>query len=304
MIGPPGTGKTMLARRVASILPPLSLEEAIEASTVWSVAGLLPPEHGLLTARPFRSPHHTASEAGLIGGGLPHPGEISLAHHGVLFLDELPEFSQRVLEALRQPLEDARVVVSRAAGTASFPARFQLVAAANPCRRGCPSLPTCGCSPPERARYLGRLSRPLLDRIDLHLEIPTLPHAALVASAAGRPIGRRSARSHDVQLRRVAAPRGHRPRALGRGRAAPAHAGRLVAAGGDRDRLCPAGTDLPALLLDSFQAVACYHAGCRNMHARLGRELGERRLRLSARLIRWRLDPDGVLGARLAELRV
>jgi magnesium chelatase family protein len=186
MIGPPGTGKTMLARRVASILPPLSLEEAIETSTVWSVAGLLPAERGLLTVRPFRSPHHTASEAGLIGGGgLPHPGEISLAHHGVLFLDELPEFSQRVLEALRQPLEDARVIVSRAAGTASFPARFQLVAAANPCRRGCASLPACACSPPERARYLGRLSRPLLDRIDLHLEIPSLPHAELVASATG-----------------------------------------------------------------------------------------------------------------------
>ncbi len=186
MIGPPGTGKTMLARRVASILPPLSLEEAIEASTVWSVAGLLPAEHGLLTARPFRSPHHTASEAGLIGGGgVPHPGEISLAHHGVLFLDELPEFSQRVLEALRQPLEDARVVVSRAAGTASFPARFQLVAAANPCRRGCPTLPACACSPAERARYLGRLSRPLLDRIDLHLDIPTLPHADLTDSTTG-----------------------------------------------------------------------------------------------------------------------
>src|SRR6266851_3219762 len=123
----------LLARRVASILPPLSLEEAIEASTVWSVAGLLGPEQGLLTTRPFRSPHHTASEAGLIrGGGVPHPGEISLAHHGVLFLDELPEFSTRVLEALRQPLEDARVVVSRAAGTVAFPARFQLVAAANP----------------------------------------------------------------------------------------------------------------------------------------------------------------------------
>ena len=142
MIGPPGTGKTMLARRVAPILPPLSLEEAIEASTVWSVAGLLSPGQGLLAVRPFRSPHHTASEAGLIGGGgVPHPGEISLAHHGVLFLDELPEFSTRVLEALRQPLEDARVVVSRAAGTVAFPARFQLVAAANPCRRGCPSTP-------------------------------------------------------------------------------------------------------------------------------------------------------------------
>lgn len=188
MIGPPGAGKTMLARRVASILPALSLEEAIEASTVWSVAGLLGPEQGLLTTRPFRSPHHTASEAGLIGGGsVPHPGEISLAHHGVLFLDELPEFSQRVLEALRQPLEDARVVVSRSAGTASFPARFQLVAAANPCRRGCASIPTCACSPGERARYLARLSRPLLDRIDLHLEIPALAYAQLTDAGAGEP---------------------------------------------------------------------------------------------------------------------
>lgn len=205
MIGPPGTGKTMLARRVASILPPLSLEEAIEASTVWSVAGLLAPGQGLLAARPFRSPHHTASEAGLIGGGgVPHPGEISLAHHGVLFLDELPEFSSRVLESLRQPLEDARVFVSRAAGTAVFPARFQLVAAANPCRRGCPSLPTCACTPPERSRYLGRLSRPLLDRIDLHLEIPTLPHAELTAPGAGEPSAAIRARVLAARARQAA----------------------------------------------------------------------------------------------------
>jgi magnesium chelatase family protein len=205
MIGPPGTGKTMLARRIASILPPLSLEEAIEASTVWSIAGLLPAEQGLLPVRPFRSPHHTASEAGLIGGGgVPHPGEISLAHHGVLFLDELPEFSPRVLEALRQPLEDARVVVSRSAGTASFPSRFQLVAAANPCRRGCRSLPTCACSPPERARYLARLSRPLLDRIDLHLEIPTLSHAELVASAAGESSAAIRARVLAARARQAA----------------------------------------------------------------------------------------------------
>lgn len=205
MIGPPGTGKTMLARRVASILPPLSLEEAIETSTVWSVAGLITPGQGLLGARPFRSPHHTASEAGLIGGGgVPHPGEISLAHHGVLFLDELPEFSSRVLEALRQPLEDARVVVSRAAGTAAFPARFQLVAAANPCRRGCPSLPTCACSPHERTRYLGRLSRPLLDRIDLHLEIPTLPPAELAAPPGGEPSAAIRARVLTARARQVA----------------------------------------------------------------------------------------------------
>jgi magnesium chelatase family protein len=186
MIGPPGAGKTMLARRLTTILPPLSLDEAIEVSMVWSVSGLLPAERGLITERPFRAPHHTASDAGLIGGGsLPHPGEVSLAHHGVLFLDELPEFSQRVLEALRQPLEDGEVVISRTAGSAAFPARFQFVGAANPCRRGCASFRTCVCSPGERAHYLARLSRPLLDRIDLHLEIPALPYALLVESGGG-----------------------------------------------------------------------------------------------------------------------
>jgi len=185
MVGPPGAGKTMLARRLATILPPLALEEAIEVSMVWSVSGLLPRERGLVTERPFRAPHHTASDAGLIGGGgIPHPGEISLAHHGVLFLDELPEFSQRVLEALRQPLEEGHVVVSRTAGSAAFPARFQLVGAANPCRRGCASFRACVCSPAERAHYLSRLSRPLLDRIDLHLEIPAVPYAQLASSSA------------------------------------------------------------------------------------------------------------------------
>ena len=186
MIGPPGTGKTMLARRLATILPPLSLEEAIEVSVVWSVCGLLPRDSGLVTERPFRAPHHTASEAGLIGGGgVPHPGEVSLAHHGVLFLDEMPEFTQRVLDSLRQPLEEGHVVVSRTAGSAAFPARFQLVGAANPCRRGCQSLQACGCSPGERAQYLARLSRPLLDRIDLHLELPALAYAQLASSSAG-----------------------------------------------------------------------------------------------------------------------
>jgi magnesium chelatase family protein len=186
MIGPPGAGKTMLARRLASILPPLSLEEAIEVSVVWSVCGLLSRDSGLVTERPFRAPHHTASEAGIIGGGgVPRPGEVSLAHHGVLFLDELPEFARRVLEALRQPLEDGRVVVSRRAGSATFPARFQFVGAANPCRRGCPSIQVCSCSPGERAQYLARLSRPLLDRIDLHVEIPALPYAQLSSPSGG-----------------------------------------------------------------------------------------------------------------------
>jgi magnesium chelatase family protein len=237
MIGPPGTGKTMLARRVASILPPLSLEEAIEASMVWSIAGLLPAAQGLLTARPFRSPHHTASEAGLIGGGgVPHPGEISLAHHGVLFLDELPEFSQRVLEALRQPLEDARVVVSRAAATATFPARFQLVAAANPCRRGCPSPSGCSCSPSERARYLGRLSRPLLDRIDIHLEIPTLPQAELIGSTSSEPSAVIRERVLDARMRQAA-------RFAGTATRVNAHM-----SGRQTRRLCPLPSDASRLL--------------------------------------------------------
>ncbi|HEY7139802.1 MAG TPA: YifB family Mg chelatase-like AAA ATPase [Methylomirabilota bacterium] len=176
LIGPPGTGKTLLARRLPTILPPLTLGEAIEVSRVWSVAGLLPAE-GLVTRRPFRAPHHTVSAAGLVGGGrVPHPGEVSLAHLGVLFLDELPEFGPHVLDTLRQPLEDGVVTVARAGGVVRLPAEVQLVGAMNPCRRGCRSVDGCACPAGERARYRGRLSAPLLDRIDLHVEVgPVAP---------------------------------------------------------------------------------------------------------------------------------
>ncbi len=204
MIGPPGAGKTMLACRLPTILPPSTLEEAIEISTIWSVAGLLPAGRGLVAGRPFRAPHHTVSEAALVGGGgLPHPGEVSLAHLGVLFLDELPEFSRRALESLRQPLEEGEVMVARAAGSAAFPARFQLVAAANPCRRACRSLDRCACTPGEREQYLGRLSGPLLDRIDLHLELPPVDVADLAAETSEESSAAIRARVMAARARQV-----------------------------------------------------------------------------------------------------
>ncbi|MDX2177434.1 MAG: YifB family Mg chelatase-like AAA ATPase [Candidatus Sumerlaeia bacterium] len=177
-LGPPGSGKTMLARRLPGILPPLGFEEALEASKIHSIAGALPPKSGLLRARPFRAPHHTASPVSLIGGGpVPRPGEVSLAHHGVLFLDELPEFSRTTLEVLRQPLEDGVVQVARAAMSVAFPARIVLVAAMNPCPCGLAGHPSraCVCSPVAVQKYLSRISGPLLDRIDMHVEVPAVP---------------------------------------------------------------------------------------------------------------------------------
>jgi len=185
LIGPPGTGKSMLAKRLPTILPPLTLEEALETTKIHSIVGLLQPGQALVTQRPFRAPHHTVSDAGLLGGNInPTPGEISLAHHGVLFLDELPEFKRNVLETLRQPVEEGRVTISRAAGTMTFPSQFMLVAAMNPTPDG--KMPgESRCSPREIQNYLGRISGPLLDRIDLHVEVPAVKFREITAERTG-----------------------------------------------------------------------------------------------------------------------
>jgi len=187
MIGPPGSGKTMLAKRLPSILTPLRFEEALETTKIHSVAGVLNKDEGLVTHRPFRSPHHTISDAGLIGGGMiPRPGEVSLAHNGLLFLDELPEFPRNVLEVLRQPLEDGMVTISRAAMSLSFPARFMLAAAMNPCPCGYfnDKSRDCQCTPPMIQRYVSKVSGPLLDRIDIHIEVPAVQYKELRSGTA------------------------------------------------------------------------------------------------------------------------
>jgi len=187
MIGPPGSGKTMLAKRLPSILTPLSFDEALETTKIHSVAGVLDAERGLVTHRPFRSPHHTISDAGLIGGGMvPRPGEVSLAHNGLLFLDELPEFPRNVLEVMRQPLEDGQVTIARAAMSLSFPARFMLAAAMNPCPCGYfnDKSRECMCTPPMIQRYVSKVSGPLLDRIDIHIEVPAVQYKELRGGSA------------------------------------------------------------------------------------------------------------------------
>ena len=190
MVGPPGSGKTMLARRISTILPPLSFAEAIETTKIFSVVGMLNRQQPLVTRRPFSSPHHTISDAGLIGGGhIPRPGEVSLAHNGVLFLDELPEYKKNVLEVLRQPLEDLQVTISRAASTLTYPCCFMLIAAMNPCPCGYFTDPrhACRCTAHQIHRYRSKISGPLLDRIDLHVDVPAVPHKELMVDAQAEP---------------------------------------------------------------------------------------------------------------------
>jgi magnesium chelatase family protein len=209
MIGPPGAGKTMLAQRLSTILPGLMFRESLETSKVYSVMGLMPKSQGLITTRPFRAPHHTVSDAGLIGGGqTPKPGEVSLAHNGVLFLDEMPEFKKNVLEVLRQPMETGSVTISRANSTVTYPANFILVGAMNPCPCGFygDTKRECTCSYREIRRYRGRISGPLLDRIDIHIDVPSVPFKDLAGTSHGESsseIRQRVVAAREIQEKRL-----------------------------------------------------------------------------------------------------
>ncbi|HEX2949630.1 MAG TPA: YifB family Mg chelatase-like AAA ATPase, partial [Armatimonadota bacterium] len=204
MVGPPGSGKTLIARRLPTIMPPLTLPEALEITKIYSIAGMLPSDYGLMQHRPFRAPHHTISSAGLVGGGsIPRPGEISLAHKGVLFLDEFPEFDRKTLEVLRQPLEDGIVTISRAAANLSYPAHLQLIASMNPCPCGYLGdlARPCTCSASQVARYQARISGPILDRLDIHIEVPRLRQDELLSNRPGEPSA--SIRARVIKARAV-----------------------------------------------------------------------------------------------------
>ena len=246
LIGSPGAGKSMLARRLPSILPDMTRREALEATEVWSVAGMTDPKHPLLSRRPFRSPHHTVSAVALAGGGaMPRPGEISLAHNGVLFLDELPEFSRDALEALRQPIEDGEVTITRAAGSVHLPSRFMLVCAMNPCKCGWYGHPTrrCTCSETEIRKYHARVSGPLLDRIDIMVEVPALEYAELAGKAEAEP-------SREIKKRVDAARARQRERLAGTGADCNAHMGpRELEAG------CRLGPECSKLMENAYRAM-------------------------------------------------
>ncbi len=254
MIGPPGSGKTMLAKRLPTILPPLSFDEAIETTKVYSVLGLVPPGTSLITRRPFRAPHHTISQAGLVGGGgVPLPGEISLSHNGVLFLDEMPEFRRTALEVMRQPLEDGTVTLARARWTFTYPSRVMLVATMNPCPCGHLGDPRrkCHCTPPEIQRYRSRLSGPLLDRIDIHVEVPAVRYADIRAAGEGESsevIRARVEAARGVQQRRFAAYR------TGAGKGERIHCNAQLTERSLRD-LCPVTPDGRRLLETAIERL-------------------------------------------------